>query len=52
MAKDLEKSLKELTTLLKRQNAQAAIATKLAETIKAKKDELAKDLAKKSEQAE
>ncbi len=34
MAKDLEKSLKELTTLLKRQEAQAAIATKLAETIK------------------
>ena len=50
MAKELEKTLKELSTLLKRQKAQEAELAKLGASIKAKKDELAKDLTKKPEQ--
>jgi hypothetical protein len=50
MAKELEKTLHELAVLLKRQKAQEAELAKLGESIKAKKDELAKDLAKRPEQ--
>ena len=52
MAKELERTLHELTTLLKKKKVQEVLLAKLDDAIRAKKDELAKDLAKKSGQAE